>query len=393
MGGVLLGDWRIDRRARTLVRGDIVRRITPKAMAVLGALIDAAGAVVSRDALMDRVWPGLDVGEEVLTHAIAELRKALGDVRRPYAYVDTVYGGGYRLLTGVRAPAAAPRTDGGALPAFLLAQGLAEDGGRANSEEAVRLYRESIAADPSFAPAHAGLAVILNKVRCYYGGGPALTGEAVRHAQDAVALDPMGAEGHAALGVALSAAEAPDAAMAHFKTALRLRPDAAETHRLLARVYFVSGAYAASVAACERAARLRDDEFQCIIMGAKALRAQGAESVAKDWMRWARKRLDRTLAERPDYLRAWCNLFCCLVEEGDFDAAFALLSRLKQSHDGMAYYIVGALARLGEAPLALNQLEEVVAGGWAHGAYLASDPDLDPLRKEPRFRKLEALMA
>ena len=391
MGGVLLGEWRVDRCARTLVRGDAVRRLTPKAMGVLGALIDAAGAVVSRDALMDQVWPGLDVGEEVLTHAIAELRKALGNSRRPYTYVDTVYGAGYRLFTGA-ARVLAQRTGGDAIAAYLLAQGFAEDGGRANSEEAVRLYRESIGADPDFAPAHAGLAVILNKVRCYYGGAPALAGEAVQHAEAAVALDPMGAEGHAALGVALSAAQ-PATAMVHFKTALRLRPDAAETHRLLARVYFVNGAYAASVAACERAARLRDDEFQCIVMGAKALRAQGAEAAAKDWMRWARKRLDRTLAERPDYMRAWCNLFCCLVEEGDYDAAFALLSRLKQSHDGMAYYVVGALARLGEASMALDQLEEVVASGWGHRAYLANDPDLDPLRNEPRFRKLEALMA
>jgi len=45
-------------------------------MDVLATLVDADGGVVERDALLETVWPDVVVGEEVLTHAIDELRPA-----------------------------------------------------------------------------------------------------------------------------------------------------------------------------------------------------------------------------------------------------------------------------------------------------------------------------
>ena len=128
-------------------------------------------------------------------------------------------------------------------------------------------------------------------------------------------------------------------------------------------------------------------------MGAKALRALGDEVKAQSWMRWARVRIARRLEEAPDNLRALCNLVCCQIELGEIDAALALLSRLRAANDGMAYYLVGALARAGYADLALDQLEAVTEVGWAHGAYLAHDPDVDSLRGEPRFRRIAATLA
>ena len=48
-------------------------------MAVLQVLMAHAGEVVSRQTLMETVWAGRVVGEEVLTRCISELRSALGD--------------------------------------------------------------------------------------------------------------------------------------------------------------------------------------------------------------------------------------------------------------------------------------------------------------------------
>jgi len=390
---VRVGEWSVDLAARTLAHASGVRRVSPKAMAVLEELIEADGAVVSREALIEAVWPNVVVGEEVLTHAISELRAVFG---RAPKVIETVYKAGYRLVASVerdgellrRATVVDARQDSGSILSFLSAQTLAEEGGRANSESAAQLYDEAIAADPEFAPAHAGLAVIKVKLRHYYGGADALIGEALRHAETAIALDPAAPAGHAAHGVALSAAGAFDQALARFKAAIRLSPDAAETYRLLGRVFFVHGAYAQAVAACERAATLRADEYQCIVMGAKALRARGQHEASQSWMRWARARVLRRLEERPDSLRALCNLFCCYITEGDFDAAFALLPRFKECHDAMAYYVVGGLAQAGEFRLALDQLETVAEHGWSHCAYLVHDPDLNPIRREPRFRRI-----
>jgi hypothetical protein len=107
-------------------------------------------------------------------------------------------------------------------------------------------------------------------------------------------------------------------------------------------------------------------------------------------MRWARTRVQRRLEERPDSLRALCNLFCCYIAEGAFDDAFALLPRLKECRDAMVYYVAGGLAQAGEFRLALDQLERVAEHGWAHCAYLIHDPDLNPIRREPRFRRVKS---
>jgi DNA-binding winged helix-turn-helix (wHTH) protein len=389
-----LGSWTIDTRARTLESGRTRRRVSPKAMAVLTVLAEADSALVSRAELMEAVWPGVIVCDDVITHAIAELRKALRAGGDPPRLIETVYKSGYRLLAPIRreetAIAACGCAPGDPIAAFLSAQMLAEEGGKANSEQSALLYGQSIAADPTFAPAHASLAVIKVKLRHYYGGADALLGEALQHAEEAIALAPNAAEGYAAHGMALSAAGAFRPALDHFRIAVRLSPDAAETYRLLGRVYFVQGAYAEAVAACERAATLRADEYQCIVMGAKALRARGEAEKAHAWMRWARARVLRRLEERPDSLRALCNLFCCHVADGEFDAAFALMPRFKECRDTMSYYVAGGLAQAGEFRLALDQLESVASHGWSHCGYLIHDPDLKPIHRERRYRRIAA---
>lgn len=100
-----LGEWLVDPATRRMSRGSEVVRLSPKAMDVLKLLHDAKGSVVSRGELLNGVWPDVTVGEEVLTHAIAELRKAFGETPRRPRYIGTVHKSGYRLL--VDSPATA----------------------------------------------------------------------------------------------------------------------------------------------------------------------------------------------------------------------------------------------------------------------------------------------
>lgn len=76
-------------------------RITPKSMAVLLVLIEQAGRVVSRDALMAEVWPDTLPTNDVVTQAITQLRKAFDDERGNPRYIETIAKNGYRLLAPV----------------------------------------------------------------------------------------------------------------------------------------------------------------------------------------------------------------------------------------------------------------------------------------------------
>lgn len=77
------------------------RRITPKAISVLAALIEQGGRVVSRDALLAQVWAGTLPTDDVVTQAISQLRKAFDDDRGNPRYIETIAKHGYRLLAPV----------------------------------------------------------------------------------------------------------------------------------------------------------------------------------------------------------------------------------------------------------------------------------------------------
>lgn len=68
------------------------------------ALADCAGEVLGRDRLLERVWQNKYVSDDVITQAIGELRRALGDDFRHPRFVETVPRRGYRLLQTVRHP-------------------------------------------------------------------------------------------------------------------------------------------------------------------------------------------------------------------------------------------------------------------------------------------------
>lgn len=82
--------------------------LPPRALGVLTTLLATPGNVVSKQALMDAVWPGTFVTESSLLEAIGLLREALGDDRRNPTYIQTVHRRGYRFI-GQLTPAEPPQ--------------------------------------------------------------------------------------------------------------------------------------------------------------------------------------------------------------------------------------------------------------------------------------------
>jgi TolB-like protein/DNA-binding winged helix-turn-helix (wHTH) protein len=91
-----------------LVRGAEVVHLEPKAIEVLVFLARRPGEVVSREALLEAVWPGVVVGDSALTQPIVKLRKALGEDPKSPAYIETIAKRGYRLIAPVAMPATLP---------------------------------------------------------------------------------------------------------------------------------------------------------------------------------------------------------------------------------------------------------------------------------------------
>jgi DNA-binding winged helix-turn-helix (wHTH) protein/TolB-like protein len=108
VGSVTLqfGDFRFDRHARKLSRQNAAGDWEPvvlgsRASEVLAVLTDKPGEVVSRDAIMDAVWPGIAVEPNNMTVQMAALRRVLDEGRSGESYIQTVPGRGYRFIPGI----------------------------------------------------------------------------------------------------------------------------------------------------------------------------------------------------------------------------------------------------------------------------------------------------
>src|SRR5262249_20761555 len=81
-----------------LWRDGIRISLTPKAFAIFQYLADRAGQLVTKQQLLDNVWPNTYVLEEGLKAYILEIRRALGDDAKQPQYIQTQAKLGYRLI-------------------------------------------------------------------------------------------------------------------------------------------------------------------------------------------------------------------------------------------------------------------------------------------------------
>jgi DNA-binding winged helix-turn-helix (wHTH) protein len=95
---VRFGRFLLDSRRRELLADGVPVPIGSRAFDVLIVLIEAGGQLVTKDELLDRVWPGRIVEENCLQFQISTLRKALASDRD---FIKTIAGRGYRFIADI----------------------------------------------------------------------------------------------------------------------------------------------------------------------------------------------------------------------------------------------------------------------------------------------------
>jgi TolB-like protein/Tfp pilus assembly protein PilF len=98
-----LGDWLIEPNLSAVSRDGMIVHLQPKVMGVLVCLAGHAGKPVSKEKLLESVWPDAFVTEDVLKHSISELRRVFGDDAQNPAIIQTIPKHGYRLVATVSA--------------------------------------------------------------------------------------------------------------------------------------------------------------------------------------------------------------------------------------------------------------------------------------------------
>jgi DNA-binding winged helix-turn-helix (wHTH) protein/tetratricopeptide (TPR) repeat protein len=104
----LFGEFELDPTERRLLRGGVAIALTPKVFDTLVFLVERAGCLVSKEELIQGVWPRGFVDESNLTKHVWLIRRALGEKERGAEFIETVPKVGYRFVAPVIRGAAAP---------------------------------------------------------------------------------------------------------------------------------------------------------------------------------------------------------------------------------------------------------------------------------------------
>src|SRR5262245_53685631 len=94
-------DFRLDPDNACLWRGTQPIALAPKAFDVLHYLVTHPDRLVTKDTLLDAVWPEMTISEVVVRVAIGELRRVLGDTAQAPRFIATVHRRGYRFVAPV----------------------------------------------------------------------------------------------------------------------------------------------------------------------------------------------------------------------------------------------------------------------------------------------------
>lgn len=103
---ILFGTWTVKPYSGEIKNDDDHRILTRKSMAVLMAILQKQGRPISKQELLDTVWKGRYVVDNVVHQRITEVRKVLGDLSDTPQYIETLPQG-YRAVASIRIPAGA----------------------------------------------------------------------------------------------------------------------------------------------------------------------------------------------------------------------------------------------------------------------------------------------
>lgn len=310
-------------------------------MDLLCALAARRGQVVSREELMQALWPDVVVGDDSLARTVSKLRQALGDDARSPTYLETIAKRGYRLIAGDGAedPAAAgqdtsvPRTTGRlGLVAALLVVGLgvafvvlrddmpletaataaspATDTrqlisradnyyfrfSRADNEAALELYQRVLGLDPDNPDAMAGLANALAQRAIRWPTAPSPGAVEYTRLGDALAAGHLSSEPNRSQLV--RARQLAEAAVAR-------APASSAAHKALGLVASAQGDLDAGLAAHRRAVGLDPTAWGAMINLADVLELTGRDGEALPWFERAFETMAGDYEANPAKVGAW----------------------------------------------------------------------------------------
>lgn len=245
-----VSEWRVERHD-----GRACGALPEKAFQTLVYLVRNGGKLVPKEEFLSAIWPGTVVEENNLGKAIHAIRSFLGEHSGDPKYIQTVPKHGYRFvaevtpllvgsgMNGIPASAGTLPIHSPAFDLYLRGKVKASSENREDTEAAIKVLEAAVAIDPKLAGAYAQLARAYNTLAFKFSSiadGKLYHENAEIAILKALALDPDLAEGHFARGLILwtnTKGFPHEQAIQSYKRSLTIDPNSDEAHHQLSTVY------------------------------------------------------------------------------------------------------------------------------------------------------------
>jgi serine/threonine protein kinase/Flp pilus assembly protein TadD len=264
---------------------------------------------------------------------------------------------------------------------------------RKSFEFAQQMFGKAIEIDPTYAKAYAGLADCHALLHTNWGHEPAHLRQADSASRKALELAPELAEAHVSRGLAVLLLGQYDEARKEFETALSLQPNHFEAHYFYGRACMAEGKLNEAAKHFAEASKLNPEDYQAPCVGAGVLRGLGRLAEADASYRRGLEAASRQLELHPDDARALYLGAQAWSQLGQPERAIEWAKRALQMEPDepwVLYNVACVYALQNKIDDAMNCLEQAVAHGYHHKAWMEHDADLNPLRSHPRFQALLA---
>jgi adenylate cyclase len=258
-------------------------------------------------------------------------------------------------------------------------------------EAIVRICQQATALDPDYAEAWALMALAQAELRFVHGKNE----NARPAAERALELNPSLPEAHCIKARYLEEEGQAEEAEKQIRTALKLNPESWEVNREAARMLFRHNHVREAIPFFEKAVSLMDSDYHNSMMLLTCYSSiddkAGVEKAGKLTM----ERAESALARDPTNGQALAAGAHTLLMFAEGDRAREWIKRgllLDPDNLVMRYNLGCTLAQFGSSEQALDTLESFFerVNSTTHMRHIEVDPDLDPIRADPRFQAMLA---
>ena len=260
-------------------------------------------------------------------------------------------------------------------------------------EIALQTFAQAIEISPRYARAYAGMADCHSFLKLYFGRGEEAVAAADAASATALELEPELSDAHASRGLALFLRGDFDAAEHHLRRAIALDPRVYEPHYIFGRVCFSQARTFEAAEHFRDAGALVPEAYDAWYLLGMCYRRLGDSSRARNANFECIEAVKRWVRSHPDDTRAWTMGAAVLAEMGEPERALAWVQRaLAIDHEEaiILYNAACVYVALGKPDEAIACLEGAAKHGNIAKDWIRNDPDLDPLRSDPRFVAIAA---